>query len=76
MTRDFASPFSKLFQQPMVPAEFGYSTRGTLAALAVALAIASLLYALTAWPLQTLGWLAAAGIVHLAGRHPVAALFR
>ena len=72
MTKDLAS----LFQQPMIPAEFGYSARGALAALAVALGIASLLYAFTLWPPQTLGWLAALGIVHFAGRHPVAALFR
>jgi hypothetical protein len=64
------------FQYPMIPAEFGYSTRGALAALAVALAIASVLYAFTAWPLQTAGWLAAAGLLRFAGRHPIAELFR
>lgn len=71
-----ATPLATLFEQPMIPAEFGYSARGALAALAVALGIASLLYALTAWPLHTLGWLAAAGVLHFVGRHPVAALFR
>ena len=64
------------FEQPMVPADFGYSARGTLTALAVALAIATLLYALTAWPLQTVGWVAVAGLLRFVGRHPVAALFR
>ena len=39
-------------------------------------AIACVLYALTAWPLQALGWLAAAGVLRFVGRHPVAALFR
>lgn len=64
------------FQRPMIPAEFGYSTRGALAALAVALGIASLLYAFTAWPLHTTGWLAVVGLVRFVGRHPIAALFR
>jgi len=40
MSKDFAA----LFQQPMVPAEFGYSARGALAALSLALTLASLLY--------------------------------
>lgn len=35
------------FDQPMIPADFGYSASGALAALAVALAIACVLYALT-----------------------------
>ena len=65
-----------LFQQPMVPAEFGYSTRGALAAMAVALGIASVLYAFTLWPLDTLGWLVAAGALRFAGRHPLDTLFR
>ena len=65
-----------LFQQPMVPAEFGYSPRGALAALALALGIASALYAFTVWPLQTAGWLAALGVLHFVGRHPLASLFR
>ena len=64
------------FQQPMVPAEFGYSARGALAALAVALGIACVLYALMAWPLHTAGWLAALGVLHFVGRHPLASLFR
>jgi len=64
------------FQQPMVPAEFGYSARGALAALAVALGIACVLYAFMAWPLHTAGWLAALGVLHFVGRHPLAALFR
>ena len=67
---------ASFFEQPMIPAEFGYSPRGALAAMAVALAIACVLYALMAWPLQTLGWLAAAGLVRFVGRHPIAALFR
>ena len=56
-------------------AEFGYSARGALAALAVALGIASLLYAFVAWPLQTAGWLAGAALLRVAGRHPLAVLF-
>jgi hypothetical protein len=64
------------FDQPMIPADFGYSTRGALAAMSVALAFAAVLYSLTAWPLETLGWLATAGIVRFVGRHPIAALFR
>ena len=35
------------FEQPMIPADFGYSASGALAAMAVALAIACLLYAHT-----------------------------
>jgi hypothetical protein len=64
------------FQQPMVPAEFGYSLRGSLAAIAVALGIAALLYSLTVWPAQTAAWLAMAGLVRFVGRHPIAAAFR
>jgi hypothetical protein len=65
-----------IFQQPMVPAEFGYSTRGALAAMAVALGIASALYAFIEWPIQTAGWLAIAAGLRFFGRHPIAALFR
>lgn len=65
-----------LFEHPMIPAEFGYSARGALAAMAVGLAIACVLYALIAWPLPALGWLAAAGVLRFVGRHPIAALFR
>jgi hypothetical protein len=65
-----------LFQHPMVSAEFGYSTRGALAALALAAAIASLLYALTVWPLHTLGWAGVAAVLRLVGRHPLERLFR
>jgi len=64
------------FEQPMVPAEFGYSARGALAALAVALGIAALLYAFTAWPGQTAVWLALAGLLRFLGRHPVAFLMK
>lgn len=70
------SPITQMFQQPMIPAEFGYSTRGALAALAIALAIAAALYAFTLWPLETVGWLATAGFLRFVGRHPIAALFR
>lgn len=65
-----------IFREPMVAADFGYSTTGTLAALAVALGCASVLYAFTQWPIQTLGWLALAGGLRVLGRHPIAALFR
>ena len=65
-----------IFHEPMVAADFGYSTRGTLAALAVALGIASALYAFTLWPVQTVGWLALAGGLRVLGRHPIAALFK
>ena len=63
-------------EQPMIPAEFGYSARGSLAALAVALGIAVLLYSLTVWPLQTAAWLGMAGLLRFVGRHPIAELFR
>lgn len=36
-----------LFEHPMVPAEFGYSLHGALAAMALAVAIAGVLAALT-----------------------------
>ena len=65
-----------IFQQPMVPAEFGYSTPGALTAMGLALGIASALYAFTVWPLGTLGWLAAAGALRVVGRHPITELFR
>ena len=65
-----------MFQQPMVPAEFGYSTRGALTAMSLALGIASVLYAFTVWPLGTLGWLGAAGALRFVGRHPITELFR
>lgn len=64
------------FQQPMIPADFGYSPLGALAAIALALALATVLYALTVWPLETLGWLGMAVAVRFAGRHPIEALFR
>lgn len=65
-----------LFQQPMIPAEFGYSTRGALAAMALALGIASALYAFVQWPIETAAWLATASALRFFGRHPIAALFR
>lgn len=65
-----------LFQQPMVSADFGYSPLGSLAAIALALAIAALLYAFTVWPLETAGWLATAAALRLAGRHPIGSLLR
>lgn len=64
------------FSEPMVPADFGYSTRGALAALAVALGTVSLLYAFTVWPFETAGWLATAAAARFIGRHPIARLFR
>lgn len=70
------SSFASRFEQPLIPAEFGYSTRGALAAMALALSLAAGLYAFTVWPLETVGWLATAGIVRFVGRHPVASLFR
>jgi hypothetical protein len=36
-----------MFQHPMIPADFGYSTRGALAALSLAFGIAGLLLVLT-----------------------------
>lgn len=65
-----------LFANPMVNAEFGYSPLGALAAITLALALAALLYAFTVWPLETLGWLAMAAAVRVAGRHPIESLFR
>jgi len=62
------------FQQPMVPADFGYSARGALSALAVALGIAALLYAFVAWPGQTAVWLGLAALLRFVGRHPIATL--
>jgi hypothetical protein len=64
------------FEHPMIPAEFGYSARGALSALAVALGIAALLYAFVAWPGQTVVWLALAGLLRFVGRHPSASLMR
>lgn len=64
------------FQQPMIPADFGYSPLGALAAIALAVGLATVLYALTVWPLETLGWLGMAAAVRFVGRHPIEALFR
>jgi hypothetical protein len=63
------------FSEPMVPAEFGYSTRGALAAFALALGAVSLLYAFTLWPGETGGWLAVAGFARYVGRHPIEKYF-
>ena len=65
-----------MFDQPMVPAEFGYSTRGALAAMSVALGMAAVLYAFMSWPLETIGWLAIAGVLRYVGRHPITEVFR
>jgi hypothetical protein len=59
------------FSEPMVPAEFGYSTRGALAAFGVAACAVSLLYAFTLWPVETVGWLSLAALARFAGRHPI-----
>lgn len=64
------------FERPMVPAEFAYSPLGALAAIAVASLFASLLYAFTQWPLETLAWLAGAAFMRYVGRGPIAELFR
>lgn len=63
------------FSHPMVSAEFGYSTRGALAAFAVAMAAVSLLYAFTLWPGETSGWLVVAGLARYVGRHPIEKYF-
>lgn len=68
--------FASHFEQPMIPADFGYSARGALTALALALGIATLLYAFIAWPVQTMGWVAVAGLLRFIGRHPIATLMR
>ena len=64
------------FDRPMVSAEFAYSPLGALAAIATASLIASVLYAFTLWPLQTLAWLAGAAFMRYVGRGPIAELFR
>ena len=63
------------FSEPMVPAEFGYSTRGALAAFAVATAAVTLLYAFTLWPAETAGWLSMAALARFVGRHPIEKYF-
>jgi len=60
----------------MVPADFAYSPLGALAAIGAACVIASLLYALTLWPVATLAWLLGAGAARYLGRGPIAELFR
>jgi hypothetical protein len=72
-----AVPFlDKAFDRPMVPADFAYSPLGALAAIAAGSVVASLLYALTLWPVATLAWLLGAGTARYLGRGPIAELFR
>ena len=63
------------FSEPMIPAEFGYSTRGALAAFALAVGAVSLLYAFTQWPVETAGWLSVAALARFVGRHPIEKYF-
>ena len=63
------------FSEPMVPADFGYSTRGALAAFALAAGAVSLLYAFTVWPGETGGWLLVASLARYVGRHPIEKYF-
>lgn len=65
-----------VFEQPMVSAEFGYSGLGATLAVGVALVLAGALYAFVQWPVETAGWLGAAAVLRVLGRHPIAALFR
>lgn len=76
MTRQAVSQAVSRFERPMVPAEFAYSPLGALAAIALASLIASVLYAFTQWPLQTLAWLAGAAFMRYVGRGPIAELFK
>jgi hypothetical protein len=68
-----AVPF---LDRPLVSADFAYSPLGALAAIAAGCVVASLLYALTLWPVATLAWLLGAGSARYLGRGPIAALFR
>jgi hypothetical protein len=65
-----------LFARPMVSPDFAYSPLGALTAIGVAGVIASVLYAFTLWPLDTVGWLAFAAFARFVGRGPIDSLFK